>query len=106
MGTAGTPDEQWELQCREGWEGRQSGAPDQGLVRVATLTPLQAQMVQGWLERIKDPAQWWAVSRELQSPDSAPEVARELRAAPWLTELLPALLEASTDGSPPPPPKR
>jgi hypothetical protein len=71
---------------------------------VATLSADQATVVGDWIERIKDPAVWWAVSRELQAPDSAPEVAAALAAYPWLTEVLPVLLEASTEGSPPPPP--
>ncbi len=74
------------------------------LVRVVTLTAEQARIVQDWLERIRDPAVWWAVSRELQAPESAPEVAQALRASPWLAQVLPVLLEASTEGSPPPPP--
>jgi hypothetical protein len=105
LGPAGGngPDERWELICRDGWEW-QSGGPGLVAVRVATLSGDQATVVGDWIERIKDPAVWWAVSRELQAPDSAPEVAAALAAYPWLTEVLPVLLEASTEGSPPPPP--
>lgn len=101
-GTAGTADEQWELQCRDGWDWRSNGA-GLVLVRVATFSPDQALVVQGWVERLKSPATWWAVNRELQLPDSTPDVAQALRATPWLKEVLPVLLEASTEGSPPPP---
>ena len=102
FGVAGTSDEQWQLQCREGWDWRSGGA---GLVmvRVATFSPDRAQILQDWLERIKTPSVWWAVSRELQSPDSAPEVAQALRAAPWLAQVFPVLLEASVEGVPPRP---
>jgi hypothetical protein len=102
LGTAGTSSEQWELQCRDGWDWRDNGA-GRVLVRVATFSPDRALVVQGWLERIKTPAVWWAVSRELQSPDSAPDVAQALRAAPWLAQVLPVLLEASVEGIPPRP---
>jgi hypothetical protein len=106
LGPAGTSPERWELQCRDGWEWRFE-APGQALVRVAALTAEQALVVNDWLQRIKSPAIWWAVSRELNSPGSAPEagdVAEALRAYPWLGDVLPVLLEASTDGAPPPPP--
>ena len=99
----GGADEPWELQCRDGWEW-QSGGPGKVVVRVATLSTEQALIVQDWLRRIRDPAVWWAVSGELHSPDSAPEVAQALRTSPWLAQVLPVLLEASTEGSPPPPP--
>lgn len=95
--------EQWELICRDGWDWQRSGR-DQVLVRVATLSSEQALVVQDWVERIKSPAVWWAVSRELQSPDSSPEVSRALSAYPWLTQVFPVLLEASSEGAPPPPP--
>ena len=109
LGSAGTSPERWELQCRDGWKWR-FPAPDKVMVRVAALTAEQALVVHDWLQRIKSPATWWAVSRELQAPGSAPEVgdvaevAAALRADPWLGDVLPALLEASTDGAPPPPP--
>ena len=102
LGAAGTAGERWELQCRDGWEWRERGA-GLVLVRVATFSPDQALVVRGWLERIKTPTVWWAVSRELQSPDSAPDVAQALRAAPWLAQVLPVLLEASSEGIPPRP---
>jgi hypothetical protein len=97
------PGERWELICRDGWEWR-SGGPGLVAVRVATLDGARAAVVGDWIERIKEPAVWWAVSRELQAPDSAPDVAAALRADAWLTGVLPVLLEASTEGSPPPPP--
>ena len=100
---SGWGSDQWELICRDGWEWRASG-PGQVAVRVATLNAEQAAVVEEWIDRIKDPAVWWAVSRELQSPDSDPSVAAALAAAPWLTAVLPVVLEASTEGSPPPPP--
>ena len=100
--TAGTGSEHWELQCRDGWDWRSTGA-GLVLVRVATFSADRALILQGWLERIKSPAVWWAVSRELQSPDSSPEVAQALRASPWLGEVLPVILEASMDGIPPQP---
>ncbi len=99
------PGEQWELVCRDGWEW-QSPAAGRVVVRVATLSADQAAVVGDWIERIKDPAVWWAVSRELQAPDSAPEVAAALATSPWLSGVLPVVLEASTEGSPPPPPDR
>jgi hypothetical protein len=95
--------EQWELICRDGWEW-QRAAGQQVMVRTATLSADQAMVVREWIERIKDPAAWWAVSRELHSPDSSPEVAQALALAPWLAQVFPLLLEASTEGSPPPPP--
>jgi hypothetical protein len=95
----------WELICRDGWEWREAG-PGQVLVRVAALSADQAAIVQNWIERIKDPAVWWAVSRELQAPESEPEVYQALTASPWLSQVLPVLLEASTEGAPPPPPDR
>jgi hypothetical protein len=99
---SGASGEQWELQCRDGWDWRSNGA-GLVLVRVATFSPDRALIVQGWLERIKSPAVWWAVSRELHSPDSAPDVAQALRVFPWLAEVLPVVLEASMDGTPPQP---
>lgn len=99
------PTGRWELICRDGWEWRHSG-PGQVIVRVAALSADQAVVVQDWIERIKDPAVWWAVSRELQAPESEPEVYQALAAAPWLSQVLPVLLEASTEGAPPPPPDR
>ncbi len=95
--------EQWELTCRDGWEWRFTEG-NRVLVRVAQVSAEQAQIIQDWIQRIQDPAVWWAVSRELHSPDSSPDVARALRASPWLTQVLPVLLEASTEGAPPPPP--
>lgn len=97
--------ESWELICRDGWEWQAGGPSGSGLVyvRVAELSPAQAQVVAEWVERIKTPAIWWAVSRELLAPGSSPEVARAIQADPWLTEVLPVLLEASTEGAPPPP---
>jgi hypothetical protein len=92
----------WELICRDGWDWRRV---DGGvLVRVATLSAAQASVVQEWLDRIREPAVWWAVSRELQAPDSDREVAGAMRLHPWLGSVLPVLLEASTEGAPPPPP--
>ena len=108
-GTPGAPNapgsqaDRWELICRDGWEWRQV-APGKVAVRVASLNAEQAQTVQEWLQRVKDPAFWWAASRELHSPGSSPEVADALARAPWLVEVLPVLLEASTEGAPPPPP--
>ncbi|HEX2032818.1 MAG TPA: hypothetical protein VHS99_01415 [Chloroflexota bacterium] len=96
-------DEQWELMCRDGWDWQQSG-PNQVLVRVAILSSDQAAIVQEWIERIKDPAVWWAVSRELHSPGGSSEVSDVLSAEPWLEQVFPVLLEASTEGAPPPPP--
>ncbi len=97
--------ESWELICRDGWEWQPGGPSGSGLVyvRVAELSPVQAQVVAEWVERIKTPAIWWAVSRELLAPGSSPEVARAIQMDPWLTEVLPLLLEASTEGAPPPP---
>jgi hypothetical protein len=94
--------DRWELVCRDGWEWQRRDG-DLVLVRVATLTADQAAVVQDWIERIKRPAAWWAVSRELHSPGTSPEVGRALAEAPWLAEVLPALLEASCEGAPPPP---
>ncbi|MDQ3700543.1 MAG: hypothetical protein M3442_06430 [Chloroflexota bacterium] len=99
-GTAGAP---WELICRDGWEWQRPG-PGQVVVRVAALSDDQAQVVQEWIERIKDPGMWWAVSRELHSPGGSPEVSSTLAAYPWLEQVFPVLLEASTEGAPPPPP--
>jgi hypothetical protein len=93
----------WELIIRDGWEWQRSGA-GQVVVRVATLSADQAEVVQGWIERIKTPAVWWAVSREIHSPGGSPEVAGALATDPWLAQVLPPLLEASTEGAPPPPP--
>ena len=93
---------EWELVCRDGWEWRSEG---DGMVvaRSMTLNEMQAQVVRQWIEKIRVPATWWAVSRELNAQDSSPEVAAALRAAPWLEQVLPVLLEASVDGAPPPP---
>jgi hypothetical protein len=98
----GAAGDRWELQCRDGWDWRSSG-PGLVFVRVATFSPDQAPVVQGWVDRIKSPSIWWAVSRELQLPESAPEIAQALRTAPWLAEVFPVLLEASVDGVPPRP---
>jgi hypothetical protein len=119
---AGGMPERWELICRDGWEwqrapsasgasggagtGASSSARPLVWVRRAQLTPDQAAVVGQWIERIRDPAAWWQVSRALQTPESAPDVAREIAANPWLQEVLPAVLEASTDGAPPPPPRQ
>lgn len=92
----------WELVCRDGWEWRRS-AQGQYAARAASLTALQAPVVQEWIENLRDPAVWWAVSRELSTPNSSPEVAEVLRTSPWLTQVFPVLLEACVDGAPPPP---
>jgi hypothetical protein len=97
------PGERWELICRDGWEWR-AGTAGTVNVRVAILDADRAAVVGDWIQRIKEPAVWWAVSRELQAPDSAPAVAAALRADAWLAGVFPLLLEASTEGSPPPPP--
>lgn len=102
-GMPGEFGEQWELVCRDGWEWQHQG-PNQVVVRVVTLTADQAAVVQHWLERIKDPAAWWAVSRELHSPGGSTEVANAIATNPWLEQVFPVLLEASTEGAPPPPP--
>jgi hypothetical protein len=73
-------------------------------VRTATLDPDQAQIVGQWLSRIRTPAAWWEVSRALQTPESAPDVARAMQIYPWLRDILATLLESSTEGAPPPPP--
>jgi hypothetical protein len=93
---------QWELVCRDGWEWQRAA---NGLVQARTLTlnDAQATVVREWIEKIRHPGTWWAVSRELNALDSSPEVAAALRAAPWLGKILPVLLEASVDGAPPPP---
>ena len=105
--------ERWELICRDGWEWQRApapngapGAPGAPLVwvRRAVLSPDQASVVGQWIERIRDPASWWQVSRALQTPEGAPAVAQAIAANPWLQEVLPAVLEASTEGAPPPPP--
>ena len=103
--------ERWELICRDGWDwqpapavaGAPAGAP-LVWVRAADLNPDQAAVIGHWIERIRDPAAWWEVSRALQTPESAPVVAQALEANPWLRGVLPVVLEASTDGAPPPPP--
>ena len=105
-GNDGEP-ERWELTCRDGWEWQR--APDAGgvprvWVRRAILNPDQAYVVGQWIEQIRDPASWWQVSRALQTPESAPTVAQQIAVNPWLRDVLPAILEASTDGAPPPPP--
>ena len=98
--------ERWELICRDGWDWQR--APGAGSpmvwVRRAVLSPEQATVVGHWMEQIRDPASWWQVSRALQTPESAPQVAQALAAHPWLREVLPVVLEASTEGAPPPPP--
>ena len=99
----GAESDRWELICRDGWEWRQV-SPGKVAVRVAALTGEQAHMVQEWVLRLKEPAFWWATSRELTSPGSSPEVGDALARAPWLVRVLPVLLEASTEGAPPPPP--
>ena len=38
------------------------------------------------------------------TPESSPTVAPALAQHPWLNSVLPAVLDASTDGAPPPPP--
>ncbi|HEU5316399.1 MAG TPA: hypothetical protein VFX49_09835 [Chloroflexota bacterium] len=104
--------ERWELTCRDGWDWQVAPASQNAggngrptvWVRTAILTGEQAAVVRQWLDRIGDPATWWAVSRALQEPDSAPNVAPALREHPWLQTVLPAVLEASTEGAPPPPP--
>ena len=109
--------ERWELVCRDGWDwqpapaqsngaanGSAGGGPGTVWVRSAILNAEQAAVVRHWLERIGDPATWWAVSRALQTPESAPNVAAALRDHPWLNAVLPVVLEASTNGAPPPPP--
>jgi hypothetical protein len=106
LGGQGDLSSEWELTCRDGWEWRAAGPPGHVAVRTAHLTADQAAVVREWIDRIADPGAWWGVSRELQSPDSAPEAAQALRQHPWLTEVFPVLLEASSDGSPPPPPDR
>jgi hypothetical protein len=104
--------DRWELICRDGWDWQNAPAPAGAAsagrptvwVRTAILTNDQATVVRQWLDRISDPGTWWAVSRALQEPDSAPTVAPALREHPWLQTVLPAVLEASTEGAPPPPP--
>ena len=88
---------------RDGWEWRASG-PGQVAVRVATLNAEQAAVVEEWIDRIKDPAVWWAVSLRTAVAGQRLQRRRALAAAPWLTAVLPVVLEASTEGSPPPPP--
>ena len=103
--------ERWELICRDGWDwqpapaakGSENGPPNVW-VRTAILNAEQAAVLRQWLDRIGDPATWWAVSRALQTPESAPNVAPALREHPWLNAVLPVVLEASTTGAPPPPP--
>jgi hypothetical protein len=102
-GTPGAAGDRWELICRDGWEWRQV-SPGKVAVRVAWLSGEQALAVQEWLQRLKDPAFWWATSQELHSPGSSAEVGDALARAPWLAQVLPVLLEASTEGAPPPPP--
>ncbi len=99
LGTDGT---QWELVVRDGWEWQPAA---NGLVQARTLVlnEAQATVVREWIDKIRHPGTWWAVSRELNALDSSPEVAAALRAAPWLGKILPVLLEASMDGAPPPP---
>jgi hypothetical protein len=103
---SGDPPADWELSCRDGWEWRTNGPPGHVAICTTRLSADQALVVQDWLLRNKNPAVWWAVSRELQAMDSDPDVAQALRQHPWLAAVLPVLLEASTDGSPPPPPPR
>ena len=100
---AGGGTERYELICRDGWEWRQL-SPGMVAVRVATLDADQAQIVEEWLQRLRDPAFWWATSHELTSPGSSSEVGDALARTPWLAQVLPVVLEASTDGAPPPPP--
>lgn len=104
--------ERWELICRDGWDWQRAPTPAGGSngaplvwVRAATLNPDQAQVVGHWLERIRNPAVWWEVSRAMQTPESAPTVAQAMQAHPWLRDILAVVLEASTEGAPPPPPK-
>lgn len=97
------PNSPWELICRDGWEWRTSG-PGQVAARVAVLSSVQAPVVAEWIEKLRDPATWWAVSRELAAADSSPDVSAALRMSPWLSQVLPVLLEASVEGAPPPPP--
>jgi hypothetical protein len=94
--------QQWELVCRDGWEWRRTGQ-SQVAARVAVISGMQAPVVREWIERLRDPEVWWAVSRELAAPESSPHVAAALRTSPWLAQVFPVLLEASVDGSPPPP---
>jgi hypothetical protein len=103
VGGGGGATDRWELVCRDGWEWREV-KPGQVAVRVAPLSADQAQVVQDWLTRLKQPTVWWAVSRELNSEGSSPEVGQAMAANPWLSQVLPVLLEASTEGAPPPPP--
>jgi hypothetical protein len=103
LGAPGSASERWELMCRDGWDWRQV-TPGHVAVRIATLSADQALVVNDWLQRLKEPAFWWATSRELHSPGTSTDVADALSQAPWLAEVLPVLLEASTEGAPPPPP--
>jgi hypothetical protein len=109
--------ERWELICRDGWDWQRAPAP-QGAsngsasngnrplvwVRTAILTADQAAIMRQWLARISDPATWWDVSRALQTPEGSATFGPVLRDNPWLNVILPAVLEASTEGAPPPPP--
>ena len=102
--------ERWELICRDGWDWSPAPTPAGGgprlvWARTATLTPDQAQVVSHWLSRIRQPSSWWEVSRALQTPESAPEVAQAMQTHPWLRDIFATLLESSTEGAPPPPPK-
>ncbi len=92
----------WLLVCRDGWDWQPAG-PGQVVVRAATLSPDQGETVRVWIDKLRDPAVWWSVSREINNADSSPEVADAMRRAPWLAQVLPILLEASVDGAPPPP---
>ena len=108
--------ERWELICRDGWEWQRAPAPSGGAngaagatapmvwVRRAVLSPDQAAVVGQFIERIRDPAAWWEVSRALQTPEGAPAVSQTIAQHPWLRDVLPAVLEASSEGAPPPPP--
>jgi hypothetical protein len=103
----GDSPERWELICRDGWEWQRAQVAGTPMVwvRAATLNADQASVVRHWIERIRDPRVWWEVSRAMQTPESAPVVAQALQANPWLGTILPVVLEASTEGAPPPPPQ-
>ncbi len=103
LGGAGGATDRWELICRDGWDWNEV-KPGEVAVRVATLSADQAMVVQDWLQRLKQPTVWWAISRELNAEGSSPEVSAAIAGNPWLAQVLPVLLEASTEGAPPPPP--